>query len=489
MRMYLNSQRFSFSVQAVFWLSLCLRIFFISNHDLQAEEAYYWNYSVHLDFGYLDHPPLIAILIKLSTTLFGLNEFAVRCPALLCWAVATFFMYLWCELVYKDSGQYSILLISILPFFFIDSCVITPDMPMLSAWSAALYFLYRALCLHEGRAWYAVGISFGLGLLAKYSMGLLIMATGLFVLSNHEQRKWLLRKEPYYAACITLLLFSPVLYWNYLHNWVSFSFQSTRRLQDNFSFSLQELVGWLILFLTPWGLLGLRKLFKRSDHRALPVQTIRFLQIYTLMPLLVYSVFSCFHGTKFNWIGPGLLAILPWLAYLMTQHATARSQWFNSVPVLIGTYALIMCCISYGKPEFLNKLVFTKMVSWEQLTEDLYHIAAKQSTQGSQPVFMPLDLYGIASELNFYQTKQGKMQPNLKPFSVVQRGLMYGFWTNPDSLHGKTIVLISPIKERFANNPIYAITEQLSDIQTVWGVSQGKEARTVPYYYQIVRML
>ena len=80
--MQTNTQRFSFYVQAIFWMSLCLRVFFLFNHDLQAEEAYYWNYSVHLDFGYIDHPPLVAVLIKLSTTLFGLNEFAVRFPAL-----------------------------------------------------------------------------------------------------------------------------------------------------------------------------------------------------------------------------------------------------------------------------------------------------------------------------------------------------------------------------------------------------------------------
>lgn len=489
MRMRPNTQRFSFAVQSVFWLSLCLRIFFLSNHNLQAEEAYYWNYSIHLDFGYLDHPPLTAVLIKLFTTLFGLNEFSVRCSAMLCWGIATFFMYRWCELIRKGSGQFSVLLLSILPFFFIDSCVITPDMPMLAAWSAALYFLYRVFCLQDARAWYAVGLSFGLGLLAKYAIGLLIIATGLFVLTHHEQRKWLFRKEPYYAACLTLMLFSPVLYWNHLHNWVSFSFQSTRRLQDNMSFSLQELLGWLILFLTPWGLIGFKKLFKRSDNRALPPATIRFIQIYTLTPLLIYAIFSCFHGTKFNWIGPGLLAIVPWLAYLMSQHATVRSQWFNSIPLLMSTYILLMCCIAYGKPEFLNKLVFTKMVSWEQLTEDLYQIATAHNTPSSEPIFMPLDLYGIASELNFYQTKQNKIQPHLKPFSVVQKGLMFGFWTNPDNLHGKTIILISPIKERFENNPIYATTEPLSAIQTVWGVSQGKETRTVPYYYQIVRML
>ena len=129
------------------------------------------------------------------------------------------------------------------------------------------------------------------------------------------------------------------------------------------------------------------------------------------------------------------------------------------------------------------------MVSWERLTKDLYQVAASQSTQKSRPVFMPLDLYGIASELNFYQTKQKKIQPNLEPYSVVQSGLMYGFWTNPANLHGKTVVLISPVKDRLENDPLIATTQPLSSIQSIWAVSQGKESHTIRYYYQIVRML
>lgn len=35
------------------------------------DEAYYWVYSQYLDWGYFDHPPMIAWLIKLGTSLFA----------------------------------------------------------------------------------------------------------------------------------------------------------------------------------------------------------------------------------------------------------------------------------------------------------------------------------------------------------------------------------------------------------------------------------
>ena len=42
--------------------------------NLYPEEAYYWNYAQHLDLGYLDHPPMVAWLIHLGTTVFGNTE-------------------------------------------------------------------------------------------------------------------------------------------------------------------------------------------------------------------------------------------------------------------------------------------------------------------------------------------------------------------------------------------------------------------------------
>ena len=64
--------------------SLLLRLAFSGAVDLLPEEAYYWNYAQHLDIGYVDHPPMIAWLIALSTGLLGHSEFAVRLPAIVC---------------------------------------------------------------------------------------------------------------------------------------------------------------------------------------------------------------------------------------------------------------------------------------------------------------------------------------------------------------------------------------------------------------------
>ena len=114
--------------------------------ELMPEEAYYWNYSRHLDFGYLDHPPMVAWLIRLGTALFGQNEFGVRAGALCCGAVTATFVYKLARNLFGEAGALAALLLAqTLPYFFLSGLLMTPDAPLAAAWSASLYFLERAL--------------------------------------------------------------------------------------------------------------------------------------------------------------------------------------------------------------------------------------------------------------------------------------------------------------------------------------------------------
>ena len=208
------SVNYSHFVFAIIGLSLLVRVLFAGVNDLLVEEAYYWNYAQHLDFSYLDHPPMVALLIKLTTTLFGTHEFGVRVSALFCWLLMAFFSFKLTECLTRGAGKYALLLLAILPYFFMQSVIITPDLPLLVCWSGALYCLYRGLVLNEPSFWYGAGVFIGLGMLSKYTICLLGLATLIYVVIVPAARAWLIRKEPYIAALIAAALFTPVLYWN-----------------------------------------------------------------------------------------------------------------------------------------------------------------------------------------------------------------------------------------------------------------------------------
>lgn len=251
-------------------VSLVIKLLTIGANDLLVEETYYWNYSTHLDFSYLDHPPMVALLIRLSTTIFGINEFGVRFPTIVCWILTALFSFKLTNLIKNQSGLYAVLLLAILPFFFLQSLVITPDLPLIACWSAALYYLYKALVLNQTKPWYDAGIWLGLGMISKYTIVLLGLATLIYLIFVPHARKWFAKKEPYLCFVITTMFFSPVIYWNATHHWASFAFQSTRRLNASFSFTFHELVGLFVAFLTPLGILGFWALFQKKNRKQKP---------------------------------------------------------------------------------------------------------------------------------------------------------------------------------------------------------------------------
>ena len=238
-----------------------LRLLYLPWINLFPEEAYYWNYAQHLDIGYLDHPPMVAWLIALGTRLGGQMEFGVRVPALVCSAVTSFFAWRLAARLYgRRAAAVAVLLTQLLPFFFMAGWIMTPDAPLTACWAATLYFLARAFfdpVDRAPRAWLGVGICLGLGLLSKYTVALLGPAAMLFLLLDVPSRPWWRRWEPYAAAALAVLIFSPVIRWNLAHHGASFAFQSTSRLRARAEFSLPRAAGFGAADPDPrWGVAG-----------------------------------------------------------------------------------------------------------------------------------------------------------------------------------------------------------------------------------------
>lgn len=482
------------SIGCIFLLALGLQVFFATHINLLTEEAYYWNYSQHLDWGYLDHPPLIAFLIKAATSILGTHEFAVRFPAFLSGLVTIYFIYRWVELIQPHAGQYTLLFLSILPGFLLYRCVMTPDILLFAAWSATLYFIYRVFCMHETRAWYYAGLSLGFGLLAKYTIALLILPTLYTMLRDPHQRHWFRRKEPYLASIIALIIFMPVIYWNSTHHWMSFAFQTIHRLHEANTFALPALLGLALLFLTPMGVWDAAKLNRRSYQSLLSLPIRQFICRYTYIPFSVFLIVSCFKGIKFDWMIPCILGLLPWFACLLARNGKLYRQWQYIGVIVCAGYFNIVFCAFYGWPAQEYQSLLIKYPSWEKLTSDFYQVARDVAQQSHlQPVFISMEYYSIASELNYYQAKQQKTHPKQIPFPVHSSAMlggpggMYEFWY-PENLHNKALIVISKNPSDLLNNPtIQSLKTPLSSMQVIWTTNQtNTQIKATPYYYLVV---
>lgn len=481
--------------------SLVLRLFWITSTQLLVEEAYYWSYAQHPDFSYLDHPPMVAWIIKLFTGIFGINEFAVRIGSLAGWFGTAFFSFKLTNRLVPGAGRYALLLLAVLPFFFLESMVITPDQPLMVCWSAALLYLYRATVENKASSWYLSGIWIGLGMLSKYSICLLAPATLIYLAVTPSARHWFSRKEPYLCALIAAVIFTPVIYWNATHEWASFIFQGSRRMHSSFHFSLPELMALLIFFLMPYGLFNLTKLFRKNTAVSyLPdADTRRFLQIFTLVPLLTFAAFSLSHSIKFNWIGTGLLATVPWLAIVIDDaqknHKTKVLQyWLINAGVLSLFYLTVIVMVSSGYPGYVHKNLLRTFFCWDDFTSKFHSLAQQiESDTGKIPVFTALDSYHINSQLSFYQAKllskhkiSNSYETNGAHFFGID-SLMYRYWSKKD-LSDRILILIAPQSDWLDNLEIRRLTSAQSPIKKIWSYSPGSRVKTQAFYYQIVRM-
>ncbi|HSN21469.1 MAG TPA: glycosyltransferase family 39 protein, partial [Usitatibacter sp.] len=237
--------------------AVLLRLLYLGVPELIFEEAYYWNYAQHLDYGYLDHPLMVAWIIRAFVVVLGDAEIAVRAGAFLCWIATAGFSYrLARELLGLGAARRALMLVAVLPAYFFFGFFMSPDAPATACWAAGVYFAWRALVREDARAWLALGAALGLGMISKYTIALLAFAVVAFVLVDARSRRWLARPQPYLGALIALVLFAPVVAWNWQHDWISFFFQSRGRIESGFSFSLHRFLGNIFGLVTPTGIVS-----------------------------------------------------------------------------------------------------------------------------------------------------------------------------------------------------------------------------------------
>ena len=475
---------------------LMLKLIFMGCVNLIPEEAYYWNYAQRLDWGYLDHPPMVAWLIWLSTSLFGKSELSVRLPAYVCWILAAIFMFrLTLNLYDRPAAFRTILLLAVLPIYFGLGFFMTPDAPLYAAWAGCLYFLERALVAQNRRAWWGVGICVGLGMLSKYTIALLGLGTLTFLLIDRQSRRWLFRPEPYIAAITSVIIFSPVIFWNMRNGWMSFVFQGSDRWTGRYDFSLHLLIGMILLLLTPTGLLGImRVLLPQKLEGASASQTgIKRQQhlwsvTFTLVPLSVFVIYSLFYQPKLNWTAPVWLAVIPLLAWDMAPPwgqfkgsfaQFIRRSWMPTVIALLIIHGASFYYISLGLPGAGPMTPSRLFGEWRALANSVETVKRRVELEtGFKPVIVGMDKNFISSELSFYEYDGARNTGGAHFFG--NRSLMWAFWFPRSAAVGKNVLMIDLDRKQLMQPSLPQYFDTVGD---VFEETLKKDGRVVGYFY------
>jgi hypothetical protein len=213
---------------------LALHLAVIARYGYFRDELYYLASTRHLDFGYVDHPPLSIALLALIRATIGDSLFALRLVPALAGAV----MLVLTGLIARElgAGRFGQILAAL--------CVLAAPMYLGSqhvysmngidqlAWTAAVFVLARILNEQSGGSWTILGVILGLGLLNKISV--LWLGGGLVLgLVATSHRKLLFTRGPWIAAVIAAVLFAPHVAWQVHHGWPTLEFIRNAAEQKN----------------------------------------------------------------------------------------------------------------------------------------------------------------------------------------------------------------------------------------------------------------
>jgi hypothetical protein len=377
---------------------------------LTFDEAYYWMWSKHLAFGYYDHPPGVALVIRLGTMIAGDTELGVRLVSILLTLPMSWAVYRTAAILFggRRVAASAAILLNVTLMAAVGTLIVTPDAPLLVASSFVVFFLAKVLETGRGAWWLAVGAAVGFSLLSKYTAMLFGPAILVWLVSVPKLRRWFISPWPYLGGLVAFAVFSPVVFWNADHQWVSFIKQLGRARIENFRPTfIGELIPTQIAFATPLvfilGAMGLYALF-RQKAGALPA---RVLINATFWTIALYFIWHSLHArVEANWFAPvyPALAISAAIAAHLTQWGVRAQRLVDfckrwAAPSGILMFALLIVQANTGVLSAYRRdaTVRSVGVGWRELASE---IEAVRVRVGATCVLAPD--YGTTGWLAFY---------------------------------------------------------------------------------------
>lgn len=286
----------------------------VAAHDgIFRDELYYIAASRHLDFGFVEYPPLVAVAAGAERLLFGNSLVGFRLlPAL----AGALIVLLTADMVGmlgggKAARVLAALTASLGPMVMGSSGLLTMDPFDIMWWTLCAWTLVRMIRDQQPRLWLLFGLFAGLGLENKLTMGFYAGALVLGLLLS-SQRKLLFNRWLIFGGLIALALIAPYIIWNVQHGFATV--QYTRMYSGG-----------------------------TKTYQATPLEFF-FYQVMQLNPLTLplwlgglYFLFFTQAGKPYRAFGWAYLFLY---VFFMMQHA--KFYWLS------GAYPVILASAAYG---------------------------------------------------------------------------------------------------------------------------------------------
>jgi hypothetical protein len=328
-------------------VSTILRSIISCSLELSNTEVYYWTFARHLQWNYFDHPPIVAWLIRLTTlNLLLQNEFFVRLGAIIASAICTWLIFtVGIKIRDERTGWFAALLYTASIYGSIATgAFILPDSPQMVFWLAGFWTLLSISHQPAGDSklillWSLFGVFTGLCIMCKVHG--IFLWLGMILYALLFNRSWFKYSGIYLSSALTLLIASPIVFWNLQNHFASYTFHSSRVTLMNASFDpglfVKQLLGTILITNPINFFLICYSLFLAFKTR-LPILK-KDLQVILCcsLPLISILLFiSFFRETYAHWSGPGFSMLLLLPAVKLASDETIKRLITNQMKWALG---------------------------------------------------------------------------------------------------------------------------------------------------------
>ena len=396
---------------------------------LAHDEAYYWMFSQHLDWGYLDHPPMVAVLIWLGQQFFD-NNLGVRFFNIFLNLASLYLLWNVCKVYGRDLCLFMAMYVGLITFH-VYAFITVPDSPLLAA--CVLYFWVLRRYLERENVYNSLLLVLAIAfmLYSKYH-GFLIL---IFTIASHP--KLLLKKSFWWICFGSVLFFFPHILWEYNHDWPTYTYHFLGR--GNLAYHLRFTTNYVLGILLITGPLLCFVLWYAFFKASIESKWERVLKVNVLGFALFFFLASFRSKIEPNWNSPLLIPL-----FIISYKYIVGLRGPRKLTIVLGALSFALCIFFrvYAANDFIYSQLSTHFKPknefhlWDKWASELSNISS-----GKPAVFM--DSYQQASKYAYYNR-----EPSYSYNSVYHRKNQYDLWDTESQLQGKEVVVFSKVPRK-----------------------------------------
>ena len=421
------------------------------------DELYYIALSHHLDWGYIDVPPLLPLCIALLRCTIGNSLFTLHLFSAMTGVLVLIIVWM---MVKKMGGKLfaqilALTCVTLAPHYLAISSMCNYDCLNQIFWALALYYIVALLTSENKKYWIYFGIAAGLGLMSKFDMLWLGAAVAIAMILT-AQRKHFFCIQFWIGGLIAIIIVSPYLSWIATHEFLTveyfIKYSSQTQPITIFERVVQQVLVLNLLAFPVWAIGLYYFLFNKIGKK------------FRLLGIAYFAVMflSVLMHTKFYLSLPYYVVLFAGGAVCIESFFTERCKTRRSLSIYIVLIAgLELLFVPYIRPvlpisifikcaESLNHILpkiqtergirqtvipqhFADRFGWEEMAAEFGRICNSLSTEERENAVIVVRNYGEAGAIDFYREKY-----NLPP--VICGHLQYYLWM-PEDLSEKTVVI------------------------------------------------